>query len=136
MNGETRALYVEDEPQSRTILQVLLLKRLKLAGLTCFSDSEDFEVRVRALEPHPDIVFLDIHVKPLDGFAMLRILRGMERFKDVPVVALTASVMNEEIAMLREAGFDGCLAKPLDVGTFPDTFRRLLSGETVWNVVA
>lgn len=136
MTSETRALYVEDEPQSRTILQVLLLKRLKLAGLTCFSDSEDFEARVRGLEPRPDIVFLDIHVRPHDGFEMLKMLRDNDRFKDVPVVALTASVMNEEIAMLREAGFDGCLAKPLDVDTFPDTFQRLLSGETVWNVVA
>jgi CheY-like chemotaxis protein len=50
------------------------------------------------------------------------------------VMALTASVMNEEINKLREAGFDGVLGKPLSFHTFPDTLRRILAGERIWTV--
>ncbi len=47
--------------------------------------------------PKPDVILLDIHVKPYSGFEMLEMLRKMNGFVDVPVVALTASVMNEEV---------------------------------------
>jgi len=45
------------------------------------------------------------------------------------VVALTASVMNEEIQQRRTAGFDGCLAKPIDVDEFPHSLARILEGD-------
>lgn len=136
LSADTHILYVEDDAQSRLVLKMLLRNRMKLPGLTCFEDSADFEARVQALDPCPAVVFLDIHVRPLDGFQMLATLRRMERFRGVPVVALTASVMVEEIRTLRMAGFDGCLAKPIDLDTFPDLLKRILRGETVWSVTA
>jgi CheY-like chemotaxis protein len=66
---------------------------------------------------------------------MLQQLREVEAYKDLPIVALTASVMNEEVAKLRRAGFSGVLAKPLDPDQFPDLFRRILEGEQIWNIV-
>ncbi len=136
MNDHHPILYVEDDPQSQWVLRLVITNRMKLPGLICFEDSADFEARVQALDPRPDVVFLDIHVKPLDGFQMLATLRRLERFQGVPVVALTASVMVEEIQMLRTAGFDGCLAKPIDLDAFPDQFRRIMCGEMVWSVTA
>jgi CheY-like chemotaxis protein len=52
------------------------------------------------------------------------------------VVALTASVMNEEVEQLRAAGFHSCLAKPIDIDTFPDVLNRILDGESVWRILA
>lgn len=40
--------------------------------------------------------------------------------------------MNEAVQRHQTSGFDGCLAKPLDQTTFPDTFSRTLNGEAVW----
>lgn len=128
-------LYVEDDPQSRKLMRMLLAGRLKLPHVTIFEDSEDFEARVQALEPKPDIIFLDIHLKPKNGFEMLEILRRLEWAKNIPIIALTASVMNEEIQQLRSAGFSGCLAKPIDLGTFPETMERVLLGETIWRII-
>ncbi len=128
-------LYVDDDAPSRKLMRMLLCGRMKLPQVTIFEDSQDFLGRVNALDVKPDVIFLDIHVKPHNGFDMLHALRGMDWTKGKPIVALTASVMNEEVQTLRTAGFNGCLAKPIDLATFPDALQRILRGETVWNIV-
>jgi CheY-like chemotaxis protein len=104
--------------------------------VTIFENSENFTERVIALEPKPDIVFLDIHVKPYSGFEMLKVLRQFEWGNKIPIVALTASVMNEEIYELRTAGFNGCLAKPIHLASFPGTIERILLGEAIWRIIS
>jgi CheY-like chemotaxis protein len=128
-------LYVEDDSESREIMRLLVEEVMQLSNLTIFEDSEDFLARVEALSPRPDVVLLDIHVPPFNGFEMLKLLRDQETFRLTPVVALTASVMNEEVQQLKTAGFDGVLAKPLDMDAFPTALKRILNGETVWHVI-
>ena len=99
-----------------------------------FEDSRDFAERLAALPQPPDVILLDIHVPPLSGFEMLNILRHSPDHCLKPVIALTASVMNEEIIKLRAGGFDGAIAKPLRYQTFPDLLTRVLRGEQVWHV--
>lgn len=127
-------LYVEDDPMSRMVVEIMLGEGLGLSNVAIFEDSKAFSQRIEQLPFEPDIVLLDIHVKPLSGFQMLEILRQHPVYSNKPIVALTASVMNEEIDRLRDAGFNGVLAKPLDEVTFPDTLSRLLNGELVWNI--
>jgi two-component system, cell cycle response regulator DivK len=128
-------LYVEDDTQSRRLMKMLLTGRMKLPHVTIFEDSTDFLSRVNALDPKPDLIFLDIHMLPITGFEMLKMLRDQEWSRTIPVVALTASVMNEEVQTLRTAGFNSCLAKPIDLATFPDTFERILAGEALWRII-
>jgi CheY-like chemotaxis protein len=135
MKNQPVVLYVEDDPQSRKLMQMLLMGRMRLTDLTVFEDSSDFLTRVNALDPKPDIIFLDIHVKPYSGFEMLQMLRELDWMNGTPIVALTASVMNEEVEQLQTAGFNGCLAKPINLDTFPDTFARILNGEWVWRIL-
>ena len=66
---------------------------------------------------------------------MLQMLQRIETLATTPIVALTASVMNEEVARLRTAGFKGCLAKPIDLGTFAADLNLILSGEAVWRII-
>ena len=135
MKNHPVILYVEDEARSRKVMR-LIVQDMGLSHITIFEDSTDFVSRVTALMPKPDIVFLDIHMKPYSGFEMLPMLRNLEQFKSIPIVAMTASVMNEEINQLRVAGFNGCIAKPIDLDTFPDTLTRILKGESIWRVIA
>jgi CheY-like chemotaxis protein len=129
-------LYVEDDRQSRKLMLMLLSDRMKLPNVTILNDSENFLAQIEALDPRPDVIFLDIHMEPLDGFAMLEILRAQPWSQNVPVIALTARVMNEEVQRLRASGFNGCLAKPIDLATFPDILRRIMAGETIWRIHA
>ncbi len=127
-------LYVEDDFQSREVMQVIAESLEDPIALVIFEDSRKFEEQLAMLDPKPDVVFLDIHVRPLTGFQMLEIIRAHGDYSDTAVVALTASVMNEEVELLREAGFDGVVSKPLDFDTFPTLLTRILQGDRVWNV--
>jgi CheY-like chemotaxis protein len=134
MSANPTVLYVEDDAPSRKVMH-LIAKDMGNLNLLMFEDSSDFITRVQALEPKPDLVFLDIHMKPFNGFEMLEILRGMREFDRTPIVAMTASVMHEEIQQLRAAGFDGCLAKPLDMDTFAESFNHIMNGESIWRII-
>ncbi len=135
MNPPT-LLYVEDDPLGVEIMQMLLQTTLGIGTdrLKVFEDSQDFLVRLRALPQKPDLILLDIHVEPVDGFSMLELLRAEPDYASTRVVALTASVMSDEIARLKMHGFDGAIGKPLSVMTFPQLLQRLLNGESVWHV--
>ena len=135
MIDQPAVLYVEDDANSRDVMRMMLKMSMRLQVVTFFENSQDFLARLLALTPRPDIIFLDIHVKPITGFDMLKIIREQPTFAQVPVVALTASVMNEEIHRLRGAGFDGCISKPIDIEQFPEHVRRILNGETIWRIM-
>jgi two-component system cell cycle response regulator DivK len=127
-------LYVEDDLLSQEIMQLILVHGMGVKKLTVFADSSDFMERVSALDHTPHIILLDIHIRPLDGFEMLQLLRANPAFSGVKVIALTASVMNEEVERLRRSGFDGAVAKPLSIVTFPTLMQRVIAGEAVWHI--
>jgi CheY-like chemotaxis protein len=131
----TSFLYVEDDPMSREIMRLILSRLLGYEQVAIFENSQDFIEKLEALEFHPDVILVDIHMQPLDGFNLLKILRRLPGYLHTPVVALTASVMNEEVTMLRQAGFDGVIAKPVNQEQFPSLLERILRGEHVWGLV-
>ncbi len=134
MSTQYHYLYVEDDALSREVLQTIMTLALGITTLTVFEDGTDFMARLKALPTKPDVVLLDIHIIPHDGFELLRMLRADPEYRNVKVIALTASVMNEEVKRLRTNGFDGAIAKPLSVTTFPDLLKRMANGESVWHI--
>src|SRR5262245_33528754 len=97
MQTEPVILYVEDDPLSRQVMDLLLVRGMKLQHVTIFDSSIEFMPRLEALPLKPDLILLDIHMTPHDGFTLLNMIRADERYRDTLVVALTASVMNEEV---------------------------------------
>ncbi|MGJ3237122.1 MAG: response regulator [Anaerolineae bacterium] len=127
-------VYVEDDPMSREALSLILKRVMKLEHVHIFEDSTDFMTRVSALSTVPDIFLLDIHMHPHSGFEMLAMLRADDRYRASRIIALTASVMNEEIDLLKTSGFDGVIGKPINVPTFPKILGRITHGETIWHI--
>jgi CheY-like chemotaxis protein len=128
-------LYVEDDAQSREIMDIMMKLMMPENLLTIFPNSINFIQRLEALSHSPSLFLLDIHVPPHDGFEMLTMIRQHPQFHSKIVIALTASVMNEEVENLKRAGFNGVIAKPLDMDTFFDTLKRIEQGEQVWYVI-
>ena len=127
-------LYVEDDPLSCEVMKMIMENAMGVDHLTIFEDSTDFVPRLTSLDQKPDVFLLDIHVKPHNGFEMLEVLRGHPDYQQCKIIALTASVMNEEVEKLRQCGFDGAIGKPLSMQTFPELMTRILNGEVVWHV--
>jgi two-component system cell cycle response regulator DivK len=77
---------------------------------------------------------LDIHLPEEDGYEVLAQIRNDERFRATRVVAVTADVSGANLERAKTSGFDGFLAKPINVDLFPDQVRRILEGEPVWEL--
>jgi CheY-like chemotaxis protein len=127
-------LCVEDDPSNRLVMKLLVEKTLHARNYVIFEDSADFISRLRNLPARPDIILLDIHVSPFNGFQMLQMIREDPVYCNTKVVALTASVMNEEVERLRKSGFDGAIGKPITLSTFPILIERIMNGESIWQV--
>ena len=82
--------------------------------------------------PNLDLILMDIRLPYEDGYAAFRKLRASERFKNTPVVAVTAVTGMEQMQAAKMAGFNGFIAKPLDPDRFPEQISRLLAGQSVW----
>ncbi|SRR5258706_14678160 len=132
MLNQPYIIYVEDDSFSRTVMEMILKKGLGHKNLVIYENSNYFIERLDSLPVEPEIIFLDIHMGPYDGFTLLKMIRENPKYCSVKVIALTASVMNEEVSMLQESGFDGGLAKPLDMELFPDLLERIRQGDEVW----
>lgn len=127
-------LYVEDDAMSRQIMHAAFSRILRAKQFAIFETSEDFLTHLEALPWIPSIIFLDIHIQPYSGFEMLAMLRQHSTYQNCFVIAITASVMSEEVLQLQQAGFNGAIGKPLDVATFGDLVKRILAGEAVWQI--
>ncbi|MGW8319625.1 MAG: response regulator [Candidatus Promineifilaceae bacterium] len=79
-----------------------------------------------------DLILMDLRLPVEDGYEALRQIRAHPTLHDTLVVPITAMGSISEMEKAREAGFDGFLAKPLDVRKFPDQIRKILRGEPVW----
>ena len=134
MDVEHNFLYVEDDPLSQEALKLVLTRVMQVENMWTFDSSENFIDRVKALPALPDVFLLDIHVKPHTGFEMLEMIQAQPELTNAIAIALTASVMNEEIDMLRTSGFNGAIGKPIQVATFPGVIERIISGESLWHI--
>lgn len=114
---------VEDHPDNLKLLSVLLtLKGHRVVGLP---NGDRVAEVVRAEQPPPALVLLDIQLPGRDGYAVLEELKALPE-RSWKVVALTAHAMPEDRARAEAAGFDGYITKPIDVRTFPEEVARYL----------
>lgn len=127
-------VYVEDDENSILVMKMVVERVMKLPALHVLQSHSDFVQQVKGLGVVPDVFLLDIQMKPYDGVELLSMLRKDPQFKSSKVIALTASVTNEEVSLLKSGGFDGAIAKPLNIEVFPDLIARIINGEQVWYI--
>jgi two-component system cell cycle response regulator DivK len=126
-------LIVEDNVRNYALLARLLsfmgIKQAewKRSGWQVLEFARDTMSRV-------DLILLDIHLPEEDGYEVFSRLRQEERFGNTRIVAVTADVSNANLNRAKSVGFDGFLAKPINVDLFPDQIRRILEGESVWDL--
>lgn len=64
-----------------------------------------------------DVILMDVHMPVMDGLAATKAIRSMNRedAKDIPILAMTADVYEEDMQATKEAGMNGHLTKPLNI---------------------
>jgi len=73
----------------------------------------------------PQIVLLDLHLPKVDGLEVLRRLKGDPRTKSIPVVVLTGSKNDRDIAECKRLGVEDYIIKPVDFQSFSEVSLRL-----------
>lgn len=112
---------------------VLIARMLGYLGIHCEWKTSGYEVVEYAdTLPRLDLILMDIRLPYEDGYGALKKIRASERFKSVPIIAVTAEASLEQMNKAKDSGFDGFLGKPLDPDRFPDQIRRILNSEPVW----
>jgi len=66
----------------------------------------------------PDLILLDINLPDTTGYELFNKIKQDERFKNVKIIAVTGSVMREDEGKIKNMGFDGFIAKPIDIKDF------------------
>ena len=116
-------LIVEDnEKNLKLVRDVLQVKGYS----TLEAGSAEDGIRL-AHERRPDLILMDIHLPGMSGIDALRILRADAATADIPVIAVTASVMQQDRKQITEAGFDAYVGKPINIKEFLDAVRSALA---------
>lgn len=111
--GSLRILLVDDDLDDRELFE-MALRELRLdADIRTARDGVDaLEQLGDAATPVPDIIFLDLNMPRMDGRQLLTRLRGLERYRDVPVVMYSTSSVNAERLSAQRLGATDYLVKP------------------------
>lgn len=118
-------LLVEDNPINLELARYLL----GASGYEVLSAMNGAEALALARARPPDLVISDIQMPVMDGYGLVRALRGDTALRHLPVMALTASTTAGEETLLREAGFDTYLLKPFEPRQFMARVAALLAGD-------
>ena len=116
LTRKARILLVDDNPNNRELVSALLAP-FDLQILT----AEDGAEAVAAVETARgtaapfDIILMDVHMPVLDGLSATRRIRTLEggTHHRTPIIAMTANVLPDQVAICLDAGMDGHLGKPL-----------------------
>ena len=110
MAGE-QVLVVEDNEKSMKLFRDVL----QATGYRTLEATTGEDAVELATAHLPALVLMDVQLPGIDGVDALAVLRRDERTASIPVLALTAQAMHGDRGRLLDAGFDGYLAKPVDI---------------------
>jgi two-component system, cell cycle response regulator DivK len=78
----------------------------------------------------PDLILMDIQLPGMSGIDALKALRAAPATAGIPVIAITASVMQQDRKQIMSAGFNGFIEKPINLRNFLDTVQRAVKART------
>lgn len=116
-------LVVEDNPDNMMTAKALLSDNYQVLEAV-----DGNEALLMARLYVPDLILMDIELPGIDGIETFRIIRKETKLQKIPIVALTASAMTSERETILACGFDGYIAKPIDVEHFSETIKSYVYG--------
>ena len=109
-------LIVEDNPKNLKLIRDLL----QFKGYQTI-EAETAEAGIDlARERRPALILMDIQLPGMDGREAMKTLKADTATRQIPIIALTASAMKGDREALLAEGFDGYIAKPIDIKEVPN----------------
>ncbi|GAB5470757.1 MAG: hypothetical protein Kilf2KO_37870 [Rhodospirillales bacterium] len=123
VGAKPRILVVESQPSNQMLLQAYLER----IGATAETVDGCRAARERAAEVAFDMILIEVKLPLTDGMSTAQAIRqGEGPCKNVPILALIANPMPQDLERCRERGMDGCIARPIDPARLAQVLRRWL----------
>lgn len=116
-------LYVEDNPANLRLVGNLIQRRSDLRLLSAKDGQRGIEI---ARDSRPDVILIDINLPGINGFEVLKMLRADPATAHIPLVAISANAMPQDIEKGLQAGFFRYLTKPIKINEFMNTLNMVL----------
>ncbi|HOT90675.1 MAG TPA: response regulator [Anaerolineae bacterium] len=117
-----KILYIEDNPGNR-----MLVRRILLVEDYEVLEAEDGPKGIElAIREKPDLILMDMNLPDLDGYELTKRMRAIPELSGIPIIAMTANVMQGDREKTLAAGCNGYIPKPIDVDELPHQIARFL----------
>ncbi len=116
-------LYVEDNLENRTLIK----RVLEIEGYRVVEAEGGLSGVEKAKTAKPDLILMDINLPDIDGYEATARIRKLEHTAQVPIIALTANVLEGDKQRAIAAGCNGYIPKPIDVDELPRQVKKHLS---------
>jgi DNA-binding response OmpR family regulator len=123
MGDKLLIVIAEDEPQ---IANLVKFKLEKSGYEVMWGENGKLALEI-VMEHHPDLVILDVMMPIMDGFEVLRSMKEAAETKDIPVIMLTARVMEADVLKGFETGAVDYLTKPFSVSELTARVKSALA---------
>jgi protein-histidine pros-kinase len=116
-------LYIEDNLASFQLMDRIFARWTGVKLISAMQGRLGVDL---AMQHHPDLVLLDLHLPDMHGYEVLQRLRANEATRDIPIIVTSADATVGQIERLRNAGADEYLTKPIDIPQFTEAVRKHL----------
>jgi two-component system, cell cycle response regulator DivK len=121
-NKMPKILLVEDNEMNRDMLS----RRLQRRGFHIVTAENGEQGLSLARLEAPDLILMDITLPEMDGWEVARLLKADDKTRRIPIIALTARVLNSDQAKAFEVGCDDYDTKPVDFSRLTEKIGNLL----------
>ena len=115
-------LVIDDDPDNLEVAQAVL----KFNGAEVHTAINGVVAMEVLQKVTPTFVLSDISMPEMSGWEFLKAVRGDDKLKNIPVIALTAHAMADDREKVKEAGFDGYITKPFWMHTLLNDIKKSL----------
>lgn len=122
MSFAKRVLIVEDNELNLKLFRDLL-EAHQIGALEVRDGTKAFEVAEKEI---PDLILLDIQLPHISGFDIAKQLKGNDRTKSIPIIAVTAFAMQDDEDKILATGCEAYMSKPISIAPFIQTVRKFL----------
>lgn len=116
--------------EDNKVNQMLIEDMLRMAGLANLTLADDGLMALEAAKTKRfDLILSDIQMPNMDGIDLTKNIRRLNH--DVPIIALTANVLEDQLSQYFEAGMNGYVAKPLNMGNLKEVLDKYIQHQSV-----
>jgi len=117
-------LYIEDNPANLKLIETVLKSHQNIRFLSAKNANTGIEI---AKSKQPDLVLMDINLPDIDGYEARDRLSLDAKTASIPVVALSANAMPEDLEKAKKAGFNDYIIKPININKFLEVVSAALT---------